>query len=177
VHRLIQHSLQDATTKADYFTYLQEKFQWETEQIEDIHWPSVNRATQRLTKPEWWIISKFQHKWLPLETRYHVKSTSILQQCPSCRQHAKTIDHFLWCHHPAWQQLWEELISQIQWLTIQCNLQTSVQEHLIQGIRSITSTNAQLPPTTLAAPTYCNWQQQLGWKQLLYSPESTQLFM
>jgi len=174
VHRLLQHSLRDAATKQEYFTYLSEKFQWEADQIDDIHWPSIDKATQRLTKPERRIISKFQHEWLPLETRYHVQSTSTLQQCPSCRQHAKTVDHFLRCHHPERQQLWEELVSQIQRLTIQCNLQTSVREHLIQGIRSVTSDTAPPPTNAPAAPTYCTRQQQLGWKQMLYGRYSQQ---
>jgi len=99
---------------------------------------------------------------------------SILQQCPSCQQHAETINHFLQCHHRAWQQLWEELISQIQWLAIQCHLQPSVREHLVQVIRSVMSTTAQPPPTTPAAPNYCTQQQQLGWKQLLYRGYSQQ---
>jgi len=103
-----------------------------------------------------------------------VKSTSALQQCPSCRQTAETVAHFLQCQHPARQQIWEELISQIERLTIQSNLRTSVREHLIQGIRTTTSANAQPPPTVPTAPLYCSRQQQLGWKQLLYGRYSQQ---
>jgi len=46
VHRLIQHSLRDAATKTEYLTYLRKKFQWEADQTDDIHWQSINQATQ-----------------------------------------------------------------------------------------------------------------------------------
>jgi len=82
IHQQMQHSLHDASTKTEYYQYLREKFNWDNEHIQEIHWPSVNQAIQWLTtKPECRIISKFIHKWLPLETQYHMQSTSALQHC------------------------------------------------------------------------------------------------
>jgi len=95
IHWLIQHHLWDTATKADYFTYLQDKFGWEPEQLHDIHWPLVNWAIQQLDKLTQRIISKFIHEWLPLEMQsYQVHSTSILQHCPSCHQQTEAAEHF-----------------------------------------------------------------------------------
>jgi len=91
-----------------------EKFHWETEQIINIHWTSIQRAMHQLTKPECRIISKFMHEWLPFETCYHVQSMSNLQQCQSCKHNSEMVEHFIQCPHPNWQQLWDDLISTLQ---------------------------------------------------------------
>jgi len=131
-------------------------------------WQLVNWAMQWLDKLTQRIISKFIHKWLPLETWYHVHSMSTLQHCPSCHQQAETVDHFLWCNHPEWQQLWEELINQIQWLSIQKQLHQTIQDHIIQGIQSATTEITTLPTNTNHNSTHCSKQQQIGWKQIIY---------
>jgi len=100
IHHLIQPSLRDAATQEEYFTYLQEKFDWEIQQIQDIHWPSVNRAMQWLDKLTRRIISKIIHEWLLLETRYHICSTSTLQHCPSCHQQAELLTISSGVHTP-----------------------------------------------------------------------------
>jgi len=100
IYRQIQHVLRDTAMNQEYFTYLQEKFQWTNEQVQDIHWPSLQQAMRKLTKPEWRIINKFIHEWLPLETRYHVQSISEQQLCPSCHLHPETAEHFLQCTNP-----------------------------------------------------------------------------
>jgi len=128
---------------------------------------------QRLDKPNRRIISKFIHEWLPLETRYHVRSASTLQHCPSCHQQAETADHFLRCTHPARRQLWDNLIDQIQQLSIKKQLHHTIQENLIQGIRSATTDNA-MPPTDTNNSIHCSRQQQIGWKQIIYGRYSQQ---
>jgi len=133
IHHLAQHRLRDAATQAEYFMYLQEKFEWENQQIQDIHWPSVNRAMQQLDKPTRRIISKIIHKWLPLETRYHVCSESTQQYCPSCHTQAETADHFLQCTHPTCQQLWDELINRIQQLSIKNSITTWYRTNLYKA--------------------------------------------
>jgi len=79
-----------------------------------------------------------------------------------------TADHFLRCTHPTRQQLWEELTDQIQWLSIKKQLHHMIQEHLIQGIRSITTNNTPPPTDMNHNSTHCSQQQQIGWKQIIY---------
>jgi len=85
------------------------------------------------------------------------------------QNHPETVEHFLQCQHPTWQQLWEELFDYIQHLTLQHNLWTTVCNHLVQSIRTAITAAAILPTTTGETPTYYTHQQQKGWKQLLYS--------
>ncbi len=167
IHHSTQHHLRDAATQEEYFKYLQEKFEWENQQIQDIHWPLLNRAMQQLNKPTRRIISKIIHEWLPLETRYHICSQSTQQYCLSCRTQAETADHFLRCTHPIHQQLWDKLIDQIQQLSIKKH-HHMIQDQLIQGIRSITTDNMQPPTDVTPHSTHCSQQQQIGWKQIIY---------
>jgi len=168
IYRQIQHVLRDAATNQEYFTYLQEKFQWTNEQVQDIHWPSLQQAMRKLTKPERRIINKFIHKWLPLETRYHVQSLSEQQLCPSCHLHPETAKHFIQCTNPDRQQLWTDLLSQVQCLSFRYNIPPRIHAHLAQGLRhSMTPNN--LATTQLAEqPAYHHHQNSLGWKPLLY---------
>jgi len=123
---------------------------------------------RKLTKPKWQIINKFIHEWLPLETRYHVQSLSEQQLCPSCHLHPETAEHFLQCTNPNQQQLWADLLSQVQKLSFCYNLPPSIHDHLAQGIQhSMNLTNLD-PPMILEQPSYYQHQWSLGWKQLFY---------
>jgi len=51
-------------------------------------------ALKCLNKPEQQYISKFIHKWLPLQDHYHVTSAAANNLCPSCHISMETVDHF-----------------------------------------------------------------------------------
>jgi len=158
----------------EYFTYLQEKFQWTNDQVQDIHWPSLQQAMRKLNKPERRIINKFIHEWLPLETRYHVQSLSDQQLCPSCQLQPETAEHFLQCTNPDRQKLWTELLSQIQHLSFWYNIPSGIHDHLAQGIRNNMNLNNIAPMPLTGQPPYHQHQNSLGWKQILYGRYSTQ---
>jgi len=99
---------------------------------------------------------------------------AALQHCPSCQQQAETTKHFLQCPHPQWQQIWEELISQIQWLSYQHWLSQAVQDHMTQGIQSVTMELTPLPVTNPNQIMHYSKQQLLGWRQMLYGQYSQQ---
>jgi len=101
----LQHTLRDAATMAPYQDYLQNKFQWPGTSVPHIHWKVIQQLTlQKLSHVDWHIISKFIHKWLPLLDWHHIQSNSINNQFPSCRGTTKTVQHFVNCPHPEWQQ-------------------------------------------------------------------------
>jgi len=61
-----------------------------------------------------------------LQDRYHVKSTSIGQLCPSCQGTTETAQHFLACPHTEQQQIWKELHDAIHKHAINHNIDTSL---------------------------------------------------
>jgi len=88
--------------------------------------------------------------------------------------HPETADHFLQCPQPNRQQLWTELLSQIQRLSFRYNLPASIHDHLAQGIRHSTTMNNPDQPPTPGQPLYYRQQSNMGWKQIIYGHYSTQ---
>ncbi len=131
--------------------------------------PGASPRHSLAIKPEQQIISKFIHEWLPLETRYHVQSLSEQQLCPSCQIHPETADHFLQCPNPDRQQLWADLLSQVQKLSFRYNLPQTIHDHLAQGIRYSTTPNTPIPQQIPGQPSYYQHQCSLGWKHIIYS--------
>jgi len=100
IQRQLQHKLRDAATFPMYREYLQTKFQWPSDATDRIQWKVHQLANQHLMHSEQRVVTKFIHEWLPLLDRYHVLSSSLNKQCPSCRQELEMTEHFLNCSHP-----------------------------------------------------------------------------
>ncbi len=79
-------------------------------------------------------LSKFNHKWLPLQDRYHVHSSSPDNSCPSCWQAPKTPAHFLACTHHERTHIWKELHDQLQQHQIKNNISTIFYDLLAFGL-------------------------------------------
>jgi len=80
----LQHTLRNASQSPVYLMYLKEKFTWPSCPSMTVQWQIIQLTITRFKQLEQRTITKFIHKWLPLQDRYHVKSTSIEQLCPSC---------------------------------------------------------------------------------------------
>jgi len=103
------HWLWDTATNCEYYLYLQNKFNWSYQIMTTVHWQIHTLAQCRLKHAEKWIISRFIHEWLPLQDRYHIWSTSVSIQCPSCRQSTEMVEHFMQCPHLDQQAMWHNM--------------------------------------------------------------------
>jgi len=167
--RRIQHALREAAQTPEYFEYLGNKFNWPAPATTQVQWSIFQLAITRLRKTENRFITKYVHEWLPLQDRYHVKSLSIDQLCPSCRSGKEMAQHFLACPHPDRQKVWTELHQNIQKHSIKNNICSELYNLIEYGLyhgRSI-----QPPFRLIVTPTTQQTHQgqsQLGWQQLYY---------
>jgi len=90
----LQHTLHNATTNGSYYDYLLENLEWSESPEHTIHWPMICLALKHFKAVKHWTVTKFIHKWLPLQDHHHVQSTSKLHLCLSCHQTPETTDHF-----------------------------------------------------------------------------------
>jgi len=113
VTQKIQHPLHDAATKQSYFKYLTDKFPGLNTLAHDIHWQTLCYTLKWFKVAKRRMISKFIHKWLPLQDCHQTISISWDHKCPSCQQTAKTVNHFLSCQHQDQLQVWKDLHEQL----------------------------------------------------------------
>jgi len=122
----------------------------------------------KLLKPKQWIVSKFIHKWLSLETRYQVQSIST-QQIYHVNNNPKWQNiSYSHCPHNDQQQLWTYILSQLQKLSWHYNILPTLSTHIVQGIQTCTSMNSPPLPLDPTHPIYYQQQHWLGWHQILY---------
>jgi len=169
--RQLQATLHDAATQEKYFQYLQEKFQWTMPPLATIHWQVIQLALRRFNCTEHTTITKFIHKWLPLQDCHHVHSASSNHLCPSCHSAPETVTHFLSCPHPDHQALWKELdanlLKHFLCQQITSNHYDLFKYGLLQGHTNLISPDPQITFTE-QLQALCTEQSHLGWKQLYY---------
>jgi len=168
--RRLQHNLRNASQTPDYYEYLRMKFSWPFEANQNVHWPSFQLALTRFKQTEHRFLTKYNHEWLPLQDRYHVKSLSIDQLCPSCKNEKETAQHFLSCPHPNRQLVWTELHHSIQKHSIRNNISSIICNLIEHGLHHGRQANSPLNPPTglLAIQQMTHAQTQMGWKQMYY---------
>jgi len=112
----LQATLCNTTIDPTYFDYLKEEFQWDGQPTNSIQWLIIQWTLQKLKHAERQTITKFIHKWLPLQDQHHVHSALTKQLCPSCKTTKETAQHFLSCPHPdqwtAWKEMHQLLLEQ-----------------------------------------------------------------
>ncbi len=166
----LQHALHNHTTSNTYFEYLQTKFEWTATPATTIQWTIIRNALQKFSSAECRILSKFNHKWLPLQDRYHVHSSSPNNSCPSCQQEPKTPAHFLACTHHEQTHIWKELHDQLQQHQIKNNISTIFYDimafGLYQGRQATHNINLHHLPQDIKD--LQEKQQSVGWTQIYY---------
>jgi len=105
----LQHTLHNATTNGSYYDYLLENLEWSESPEHTIHWPMICLALKHFKAVKHQTVTKFIHKWLPLQDHHHVQSTSKFHLCLSCHQAPENNNHFFACPHLDWQQIWKAL--------------------------------------------------------------------
>jgi len=115
-------------------------------------------------------ISKFIHKWLPLQDQCHVRSNSIANLCPSCHQSMETIAHSLKCPQGDWQNIsryWQDLLFKLH---VQNSVDPSYFNVLSRGLYAVRKANAPRIVISRTEPIQQIHQTQelLGWKHLYY---------
>ncbi len=175
VIRHLQHMLRDTSQSPAYLTYLQEKFTWPSCPSTTIQWQIIQLTITQFKLSERRTITKFIHKWLPLQDCYHVKSTSVGQLCPSCQGTMETAQHFLACPHTERQKIWKELHNAIHKHAIHHNTDTSLHNLLAYGLYQGCQSTAPfaINQSARSFPQIYHEQTQLGWKQLYYGQYST----
>jgi len=163
----IQHCLQDSATNMEYQNYLQEKFQWMPQISTTVDWQTHALAQHWLKQAEKQIISKFIHKWLPLQDQYHVHSTSVNNICPSCWQSTETVEHFLQCPHTDWQAIWRTMHDSIYKVHLQQQVPPQCYNALAPNKAMVTA-QAKLGCTQL----YYGWFSAI-WVQVLNYIQTT----
>jgi len=140
-----------------------------------IHWPTIQLALSRFKASEKRILTKFVHEWLPLQDRYHVKSASIGQICPSCRQTKETAQHFLACNHTDRKIIWGELHQSLEKHAIHHDISPTLHALYAYGLYIGRQSSTNITPSL--DPSHQNIKQaqiQLGWHQLFYGRQATQ---
>jgi len=153
----------------DYFEYLCNKFNWPASASTQVQWSIFQLALTQFKHSKSRFLTKYIHEWLPLQDRYHVKSLSINQLCPSCCSGKEMAQHFLTCPHPDWQKVWTEFHQNIQKHPIKnsiCSkLYNLIEYRLYQGHSIQPPFSPTITPTTQQTN---QGQSQLGWQQMYY---------
>jgi len=115
-------------------------------------------------------VTKFIHKWLPLQDHHHVQSTSELHLCPSCHQAPETTEHFLACPHLDWQQIWNELHELLHKHQISNGISNGFHDLLSFGLYQCHQAPTHLTFNHLPHGLHHLFQaqEQLGWKQIYH---------
>jgi len=166
----LQHALRDHATSDTYFQHLQTKFEWTDTPATTIQWTIIRTALRKLSSAKRRILSKFNHKWLPLQDQYHIQSPSPNNSCPSCRQQPETPAHFLACTHHEWMHIWKELHNQLQQHQIKNNISNTFYDlmayGLYQGRQAMHNINLHHLPQDIKD--LQEKQQSTGWTQIYY---------
>jgi len=174
--RCLQHTLHDASQTPDYYYYLRNKFNWTQEPDELIHWPTFQLALTRFNQMERRFLSKFIHEWLLLQDRYHMRSLSVDQICPSYQGVKETAQQFLACPNLERQQVWKDLHQSIQKNSICNNINSTLHnlfEHgLYLGHQAATAHNPTIDDAVIWQLAHA--QQQTGWNHMYYGRYSPQ---
>jgi len=173
--RRLQATLRDTATSMAYFEYLQNKFEWQTPLASTIHWPTIQLALSRFKASAKQILIKFIHEWLPLQDRYHVKSASIGQICPSCWLTKETAQHFLACNHTDRKTIWAEQHQSLEKHAIHHDISPTLHALYAYGLYTGRQTSTTITPSHDPSHQQINQaQMQLGWHQLFYGQQVTQ---
>ncbi len=166
----ITHALWDAATQSTYFEYIEQKFEGISHPATSIQWQIIRYALKRFKSADRRVLTKFIHEWLPLLDRHHTVRTSIDKTCPSCRQAAETVDHFLSCPHVERTSVWKELHKKLQKHQIKHTVSTVFHNLLAFGLYTARSagTNISFHHAPCNIQTLFEQQARLGWRQLYY---------
>jgi len=137
-----------------------------------IQW-QIHALAQRCMKhAEKQIISKFIHKWLPLQDQYYTRSTTVNNQCPSCWCCTEMGDHCMQCPHLDWQAIWHKMHDSLYKIHTQQQVPTQCYNVLSYGL--YTGHHAPIPTPLLVEAQEVEMQpiameqSRIGWHQLYY---------
>ncbi len=82
--------------------YCMKKHSWSPATFNSIYWEGIGHARRCGTRTQLMHTSKLMHGWLPVN--HIVGHYSGITQCPGCCELDETINHLLYCPHPALSQ-------------------------------------------------------------------------
>jgi len=112
--RDFQYQLWYAACSPYYRLYLFQKFQWRSEDSEEVNWLAFSFAIHHFQANDQRQLHKFLHYWLPLNAAKHMRKPIEEQMCPSCHRHKEDFWHFLECPHPTHVAAFNKLRSSLQ---------------------------------------------------------------
>jgi len=112
--RDFQYQLWYAACFPDYWLYLCQKFQWRSEDSEEVNWLAFSFAIRQFQANDQRQLHKFLHDWLPLNAAIYMSKPIEEQMCPSCHCHKEDFWHFLECPHPTPVAAFNKLRSSLQ---------------------------------------------------------------
>jgi hypothetical protein len=86
--------------------YLQSKFHWTDEEVQDIQWQAHRQAISLFAGLKHKSIIQLLHKWLPVNVSHSKGSFGTASLCPFCMSCEETQEHFLSCQHDHLKQAW-----------------------------------------------------------------------
>ena len=145
---------------------LMEKYDWDSQTIEDIAWNSHGRAIRRMDQHRVSLI-KYLHRILPVGHLVHKYNIKYPQECPACNHHDETFDHFMEC--PARRQARQKWYQAVFQYTVKHPTAPSIQQLLLSAMKQVlepSDNHNLLIDDSVAAIAAC--QQAIGWKQILF---------
>ncbi len=82
--------------------YCMEKYGWDDETFDSIHWESVSSVRSKMTGTQQMQTMKIMHGWLPImHMRHHITGVN---QCPGCKHTDETMTHLFQCPNAAMKE-------------------------------------------------------------------------
>lgn len=169
-----RENLRDAYNSQHLRTYMQEKYQWCDQVIDDIWWEGHNRALKKLSHADRLTIQKYNFHHLPTLRREKLKHTTTSDFCPHCHiNEQETDDHILLCTSPPRMEAkkhWERIIydylsKEFTPFAVKQAIMLAIHNWLLlQPIPNIDTTLPHLHPDVKTA---YKAQSAIGWDQLI----------
>ena len=149
--------------------YLQEKWQWSDETIEDIDWEAHGRALHRLPNSARISTTKMIHRWLPTSARQHELSQGRHPaSCPICNHDHEDQYHFLSCQHKQYNTVRTNFSKRISTYCDTYNCPPDISRLLQISIQHWPDPPIDKADFPSSLHTLIQHQQQIGWEQVYY---------
>ena len=161
--------LREASSTQDLCSYLSDKFNWKTKELDDIDWSALGTATSRLPSELRPFVQKMNIGWLPLLKFLKKQDDDECDRCPSCNGDPEDFNHFLRCTQAARRSKWTTFLEHMDVFFKSTCTDHGLRKILRKAFRHLSG--ADKTPMESTQDHYQQlWQSQarLGWPQLLH---------
>ena len=165
----LQPALRQAALSQNLREYLESKYDWTTNTIDDIDWEVLHSALKTYNEDDQLRIQKFSSQLLPVNAKLYRIDNQRNRTCPACETEKESCEHLLECEHPSRDQIWDQLNSDLGKFHKKHKTDPVLKEILSKNklaIRFDTRPEDQDVPEDYEQ--LYSTQSAIGWRQLFY---------